>query len=131
MEPEGRLGHFDMEAFYGSVDNERRTRGLTWKRVAEEAGVSASSLSRMARGKRPDVDTFAALAAWAQLDTNMFVAGGKGSSGDRLVPSTIAAQLYRDPQLTRQAAATLTDIFTVSYSRLARDRSTRSRKTKP
>jgi transcriptional regulator with XRE-family HTH domain len=116
---------FDHGTFYASIDGERRARGLTWKRVAEEAGVSASSLSRISRGHRPDVDTLAALTVWGGLDANAFIEGRSSPSEGRLAPSTIAAYLRRDPQLSNEAAATLTNILAVSYARLA-DRTRRN-----
>jgi transcriptional regulator with XRE-family HTH domain len=117
-------GQFDQGAFYASIDGERRARGLTWKRVAEEAGVSASSLSRISRGRRPDVDTLAALTVWGGLDANNFIEGLSSGSEERPASSTIAAYLYRDPRLSSEAAAALSDILAISYARLA-DRSGR------
>lgn len=124
-----RIRQFDHGAFYASIDGERRSRGLTWKNVAEQAGVNASSLSRMSRGQRPDVDTLAALTIWADLDANAFIDGTSPQSGGRRAPSAIAAYLRRDPQLSRKAAATLTDILAVSYARLA-DRTRRGARTR-
>ena len=57
-------GYFDADAFFEALDKTRNNKKITWRKVAEEAGVSASTLTRMAQGKRPDVDTLAALAAW-------------------------------------------------------------------
>ena len=60
----GKSGHFDATGFYGAIDSVRQGRELNWKQVAAQSGVSASTLTRMAQGKRPDVDGLAALAAW-------------------------------------------------------------------
>ena len=46
----------------------RLRRAKTWKQVAKDAEVSASTLTRMAQGRRPDVDSLAALADWSELD---------------------------------------------------------------
>ena len=48
--------NFDVGAFHAALDSQRLAMGLNWKDVAAEAGVSASTLTRMAQGKRPDVD---------------------------------------------------------------------------
>ena len=53
--------HLDVQALYVTLDSERQQRGLSWRQVAQEAGIGPSTLSRMAQGNRPDVDSFAAL----------------------------------------------------------------------
>ena len=66
-------GSFDNEKFYAALDASRVARGLTWKQVATESGVSASTLTRMAQGKRPDVDGLAALLGWSGLRADSFL----------------------------------------------------------
>ena len=66
---------FDGIAFYAALDGERQARQFTWRRVAQESGVSASTLTRIAQGKHPDVDSLAALSVWSGLDVNRFVRG--------------------------------------------------------
>src|SRR5213078_1595384 len=65
--------YFDTEAFFAALDVVRQNRGKTWKEVAGESGVSASTLTRMAQGKRPDVDGLAALLAWSGLRADDFM----------------------------------------------------------
>ena len=60
-------GIFDAEGFFDALDEVRDSKGLTWKEVADESEVSASTLTRMAQGKRPDVDSLAALLKWSGL----------------------------------------------------------------
>ena len=67
---------FEGDAFYAALDGERLARQCTWKRVAEESGISASTLTRISPGKRPDGDSLAALSAWSGLDVDRFVKGG-------------------------------------------------------
>jgi transcriptional regulator with XRE-family HTH domain len=67
-----RAERFKAGDFQAALDIIRQSRGLDWKRVAAEAGVSASTLTRMKQGKRPDVDTLYALASWARLDLNAY-----------------------------------------------------------
>ena len=109
---------FDRDAFYAAIDSERRARSLTWKQVAAQAEVSASSLTRIAQGHRPDVDTLASLTAWAGVDANVFVGGGPNPAQSS-APLAITSYLRRDPRLSPDAAATLEEILHVSYARLA------------
>ena len=110
-------GRFDAEAFYLALDAERRSRQQTWKRVAEEARVSASTLTRMARGRRPDVDSMAALVTWSGLSADTFVRGEhtKPTPGSL---SMISTYLKSDPHLTREAAVALDELMKATYERM-------------
>ena len=58
---------FDSEAFYAALNAVRLSRQRTWKEVAQEAGINASTLSRIGQGTNPDVDGLAALLRWSNL----------------------------------------------------------------
>jgi len=73
--PAIRAGAFDADAFFSALDAVRIARGKNWKQLAQEAGISASTLTRMAQGKRPDVDSLAAIAAWSGLSVDDYVRG--------------------------------------------------------
>ena len=47
---------FDAAGFFAALDAQRRSTKKTWKQVAGEAGLSASTLTRLAQGHRPDID---------------------------------------------------------------------------
>lgn len=109
-----KFGRFDSDAFYDALDSARQAKGLNWKEVAAETGVSASTLTRMAQGKRPDVDGLAALAAWSGLNVDDFVR----SDYERLEPEPLAmisAHLRSDKNLTADAAAALDDVIKATY----------------
>ena len=110
-------GRFDAEAFYSAIDAERRSRRQTWKRVAEEAQVSASTLSRMAQGRRPDVDSMAALVAWSGLSADTFVKDDQGKPEPGFL-SMMSSYLKSDPQLTPEAADALDELMKATYERM-------------
>ena len=60
---EDRTDRFDVAALHAALDSERRSRRLTWKDVAAQSGVSASTLTRLSQGRQPDVNSLAALTA--------------------------------------------------------------------
>jgi transcriptional regulator with XRE-family HTH domain len=105
---------FDFRRFYQAIDAARRERGLTWRRVAAEAGVSASSLTRFSHGSRPDVETVVSLCTWAALDLGGFVP--PPSKSDHLTMAT--AYLRSDPSLAPDAAVALEELLRANYSRL-------------
>lgn len=112
-----KKGWFDAEAFYQALDAERQARRLNWKQIAAASGVSASTLTRMAQGKRPDVDGLAALAAWSGLNTDDFVR----SAGARPEPeplAKIATYLRSDRNLSPEAATALEEMIKATYERL-------------
>ncbi|MCE9555427.1 MAG: helix-turn-helix domain-containing protein [Planctomycetes bacterium] len=93
-------GMFDAEGFFDALDDVRVTKTLTWKQVASESGVSASTLTRMAQGKRPDVDSLAGLLKWSGLSADDFVVDGAGARSKSPSPlASIAAQFRRDKKL--------------------------------
>jgi transcriptional regulator with XRE-family HTH domain len=66
---------FDNKAFNLVLDTVRGSKGLNWKQVAEESGVSASTLSRIIMGKNPDVDSLVRLVHWCGVDFKHLVGG--------------------------------------------------------
>jgi transcriptional regulator with XRE-family HTH domain len=112
-----KIGWFDTEGFYNALDAERLGRKLNWKQVASESGVSASTLTRMAQGKRPDVDGLAALAAWSGLDADDFVRSG-AERPERETLAMISTYLRSDPHLSSEAATAIDELVKATYERL-------------
>jgi transcriptional regulator with XRE-family HTH domain len=109
---------FDSDGFFAALDAARVSRGLHWKNVAAEAGVSASTLTRMGQGRRPDVDSFAALSSWAGLDPDAFFRR-VDEEQDRAQPlAEISVLLRRDPHLSDEAAKALDQLVKATYERL-------------
>ena len=111
---------FDGEAFFAALDAQRQAQRLTWKKVAEKAGVSASTLTRMSQGRRPDVDSLAALSVWAGLDTDEFMrSASDGTERGHAEPlARISTHLRADPNLSRESAAALEAIIETAYARM-------------
>ena len=64
---------FDIIAFFRVLDSSRRRQGLSWKQVAEQTGVAASTLTRIGQGHHPDLDNALALAEWLGLGLDCWV----------------------------------------------------------
>lgn len=113
------IGAFDNHGFFASLDAVRATRGLTWRRVADEAGVSSSTLTRIGQGRRPDVESFASLVTWAGLSGDDFLGGVRVARS--LAPLVeVAASLRADPNLSPEAVAVLEALLVASYESLRR-----------
>ena len=109
-----KRARFDGDAFYAALDGERQARQCTWRRVAEESGVSASTLTRISQGKRPDVDSLAALSAWSGLEVDRFVRGGPPKNEPEPL-AVISSCLRSDPRLNEEAATALDQMVKAAY----------------
>lgn len=113
---------FDAEGFYAALDAHRASLGITWKKLAEKASVSPSTLTRMGQGKRPDVDTLAALASWSGIDAKSFYLR-KGET--RSQPETLAeitTLLRADRELTEEGAIMMERMVTSLYEEMRKRR---------
>lgn len=110
---------FDGNSFYAALDAVREERKLTWRRVAEQSKVSASSLTRISQGKRPDVDSLASLCSWAKLSADEFMRGASNAGDGELSSLTKALILFRaDPNLGKEQADALERIIQSAYEGL-------------
>jgi transcriptional regulator with XRE-family HTH domain len=91
---------------------------MNWKDVAEAAQVHASTLSRMASGRRPDADGLALLAAWSGLNPADFVPGVRPATVDTL--AQISCFVHGDPKLSPESAIALDEMIKATYTRLAK-----------
>lgn len=107
---------FDCERFYSALDTHRISRTLTWKKIAEESGVSASTLTRMAQGRRPDVDSLAALMRWSgESADSFFVLPDAVTQPAADTLANVAAQFRADPLLSPQAKKAIETTLKVLY----------------
>ena len=111
----------DVSALYVCLDAARLERGkLSWREVARQAGVSPSTLTRMAQGKRPDVDGLAALSRWLGIPVEQFIRSRPGAPGRRTLskPATMAAitaVLRADRHLSEQDAEYIQQALDAAY----------------
>src|SRR5215510_2274929 len=108
--------HFDGEAFYAALNAARLSRQKTWKDVAEETGVNASTLSRIGQGAKPDVNGLAALLTWSNLKAESFIIGASKKKSEPI--AEITALLRADPHLSKQNAKLIEDIVISTYNKL-------------
>lgn len=113
----------DVDALHAALDRERQSRDLSWRDVARETGVSAATLSRLAQGRRPDVDGFAALVAWLGLSADDFLRPGRppqleGARADSSAPAAISAYLRARRELDPQVVAMLEEVIASAHAHL-------------
>ncbi len=117
-----RTNRFDVDALHAAMDSERRSRRLTWKEVAAESGVSASTLTRLSQGRQPDVNSLAALTAWLGMSADQFMRDGQVAQFGSASPlAQISSIIHRDPHLSPEGGAALEELIRATYARLRTD----------
>ncbi len=112
-----KKGTFDASAFFSALDAQRIAKKLNWKEVAAASGISASTLTRMAQGRRPDVDSLAALITWSGLNADDYIRDGEIKSSPETL-AMISTHLRADPNLSDEGAMALEELIKATYSRI-------------
>jgi len=109
---------FDAEGFYAALDAHRASLGITWKKLADKASVSPSTLTRMGQGKRPDVDTLAALASWSGIDVQKFYLRERNNTPQPETLAEVTALLRADRELGGEGAAMMERMINSLYDEI-------------
>jgi transcriptional regulator with XRE-family HTH domain len=118
----------DVRGLYAALDAERTARGLSWRQLAKEIGVSPSLLSRLSNDQRPDADGFATLVRWLNIPAEEFMVDVEGDRGPQPEPDLLTqlAPLLRARQdLDKRDIAYLEEVIraTVRHVQAAREES--------
>ncbi len=112
-----------------AVRRRREQQGMSLRDVADETGVSASTLSRIENGTgKPDADNIARLAAWLDMPIERLMHHGPRSAADpnpvvyyphESTPEIVEAHLRADRHLTPETAKALSELFRVAYAQFS------------
>jgi hypothetical protein len=58
----------DVPELYAHLEHKRRQASRSWRAIAADLGLPASTFSRMKAGHRPDADALVTLIAWLDID---------------------------------------------------------------
>src|ERR1700733_4920636 len=105
---------FNAEAFYRALEATVTARCRNWKQVAAETGISASTLARMAQGRKPDAASLAALSAWAGLNPSDYVDTPHRAARAESI-TQISSLLRTDPNLDAESAEAVEAIVRAAY----------------
>jgi transcriptional regulator with XRE-family HTH domain len=90
----------------GRLVLERRgSRGI--REVADEIGVSPATLSRVERGKMPDLDTFGKICKWLRVDPALVL----GVTPARSASSSLSVHFRKDQALAPETAKALAQMI--------------------
>ncbi len=113
-----------------SIKRRREELKLSLRDVADETGVSASTLSRIENGTgKPDADNIARLTSWLDMPMERVLSGRHPDSDDSAAviyyphestPEIVEAHLRADRNLTAETASALSELFRVAYNQFSR-----------
>jgi transcriptional regulator with XRE-family HTH domain len=117
------------EELGSAVRRRREQQSLSLRDVADQTGVSASTLSRIENGTgKPDADNIARLASWLDMPIERVMHHGQRSPSDpkpvvyyphESTPEIVEAHLRADRQLSPETAKALSELFRVAYKQFS------------
>ena len=123
-----------------AIRRRREQQGMSLRDLADETGVSASTLSRIENGTgKPDADNIARLAAWLDMPIERVMHHGHRAANDpkpvvyyphESTPEIVEAHLRADKHLTPQTAKALSELFRVAYTQFSQPDGKPARKAK-
>jgi len=123
-----------------AVRRRREQQGMSLRDLADETGVSASTLSRIENGTgKPDADNIARLAAWLDMPIERVMHHGHRAANDpkpvvyyphESTPEIVEAHLRADKHLSPQTAKALSELFRVAYAQFSEPDGKPARKPK-
>jgi transcriptional regulator with XRE-family HTH domain len=105
----------DVIALYAALDAKRQKEGLSWRELAGDLKISPSTLTRMAQGRRPDVDAFATLLRWLGMSADAFMRSTKKVNEEVNAIAMISSYLRADRNIDPKDAEALEDILKAAY----------------
>lgn len=112
----------DVKALHAALDAARRERGMSWRQLARDIDVSASTISRMANGLRPDVAAFAAMTTWLRMPAEKFYRIEKASEDQPELVAELAPLLRARRDLGEQDVAYLEQLIGAAVQRFRSER---------
>jgi transcriptional regulator with XRE-family HTH domain len=106
---------FNVDKFFNHLDSKRKDNNYTWKKVSEKSKVSASTLTRIAQGKHPDVDSLGLLCEWAKLDANEFF-NTKDNVKEIDFMAQLSVNLRADKKLNKDSIEAIESTLRAAYN---------------
>jgi len=113
----------DVKSLHAALDAARAEKGLSWRQLAKELDVSASTISRMTNGLRPDVTAFAAMTTWLRMPAEAFYV--RATPAEEQEPELVASLvplLRARSDLTEEDVAYLEDVIAAAARRFRSER---------
>jgi len=110
----------DVAALYGALDSRREARQMSWREIAREMGLSASIFTRMAQGRRPELESYIEMTTWLGVSTETFIGGRTPVESEPAeTVEVISAHLRADHSLKPESARAIEKIVRAAYGEMA------------
>lgn len=117
----------DVKGLHAALDAARVEKGLSWRQVAKEIGVSASTVSRMANGLKPDVSAFAAMTTWLRMPAESFFLRVDREIEEPELTAALAPLLRARTDLKEQDVAYLQELIAAAARRFRAENESKER----
>lgn len=118
----------DVRVLHAALDSARAEKGWSWRQLAKEIGVSASTISRMANGLKPDVTAFAAMTTWLRMSAESFyVTSAPLDQEEPELVASLVPLLRARRDLTENDVAYLEEVIAAAARRFRAERDARGR----
>lgn len=114
-------------ALYAALDAARSEKGLSWRQLAKEVGISPSTMSRMANGHKPDLTAFASMTTWLRMPAETFYVRPEleNQHEEPELTAAFAPLLRARKDLDQEDVAYLEELLAAAARRLKHDRKSR------
>ena len=118
----------DAAGLQNALDQARLSKGLSWRQVAAEIGVTPSLLSRLRNGYKPDADGFMTLVRWLGLPAEdcLVEEGTSRSASAPELTVQLAPLLRASKDLEEEDVAMLQELIQATLRRAAARRQERA-----
>ena len=111
-----------------AIKRHREDLKMSLRDVADEIGVSASTLSRIENGTgKPDADNIARITRWLDMPVDRVMSNRQGRDVEPVVyypheatPEIVEAHLRADKKLSPETAKALSELFRVAYQQFSK-----------
>lgn len=111
-----------------AIKRHREELKMSLRDVADEIGVSASTLSRIENGTgKPDADNIARITRWLDMPVDRVMSNRQGNEVEPVVyypheatPEIVEAHLRADRNLSPETAKALSELFRVAYQQFSK-----------
>jgi transcriptional regulator with XRE-family HTH domain len=112
----------DAAVLQDALDQARIARGLSWRQLAAESGVTPSLLSRLRNGYKPDAEGFMTLVRWVGMPAETFLVERGEPRAQPELAAELAPLLRARADLDEADVAMLQDVIRATLRRAAAQR---------
>lgn len=112
----------DTAGLQDALDQARIARGLSWRQLAAECGVTPSLLSRLRNGFKPDAEGFMTLVRWLRMPAETFLVEQVESAVQPELAAELAPLLRARADLDEADVAMLQEVIRATLRRAAAQR---------